>query len=107
MAVDVHYVKDEDITVAFFPQSKRFFRVNDKAVQLIDSLIKGKSKDEIIQALNIDEKMYFEYHDRVFKALKGSNHIIEYNKNNRVLDRLVVHLTKLFSNTLANPCPPP
>ena len=93
MAVDVHYVKDEDITVAFFPQSKRFFRVNDKAVQLIDSLIEGKSKDEIIQALNIDEKMYFEYHDRVFKALKGSNHIIEYNKNNRVLDRLVVHLT--------------
>lgn len=95
MAVNVHYVKDKDITVAFFPQTKRFFRVNDKAVQLIDLLIQEKSKDTIIELLNINEKLYFEYRDKIFEALGSSDHITECKPNeaNRILDRLVVHLT--------------
>ena len=44
----VHYVKtNKDYDIAFFPESNRFFRINEKAKRIIEALIKNDSLEEI------------------------------------------------------------
>lgn len=38
---------NKDYDIAFFPESNRFFRINEKAKRIIEALIKNDSLEEI------------------------------------------------------------
>ncbi len=93
----VHYIENEHIKVAFFPETKRFFQVNPKACKLIDAMVAERPKEDILKEFELDESMYQSYFDNVF----GTNNSCDCSKTHteqicqqgRVLSRLVIHLT--------------
>lgn len=95
--MNVHYVQGDNIKVAYFPETKRFFCVNQKACELIDAMIAGETKDNLLQYFGIDENLYQKYYNNIFSGrAKESNEINSYSQEVSTihgLSRLVIHLT--------------
>lgn len=89
----VHYIDREKVSIAFFPDTKRFFRVNNKAKNLIDDMLIGKSKQDIMHTFEISESLYQKYYDNIFKnTFSGNSNSLSRGVENE-LSRLVIHLT--------------
>lgn len=92
----VHYVENEKIKVAFFPESKRFFRVNSQAIDLIEALVQKRKKEDILLEFKIDEEMYQKYCDNVFgisEKKENERDTALSGCTKKILRRLVIHLT--------------
>lgn len=98
--MNVKYINREGIKIAFFPETKRFFRVNNNACELIDKIINGGAKEVIKERFNISDDEYDRYYSNIFNisSAKSTNSEIDVDKNTIVtgeknLFRLVIHLT--------------
>lgn len=91
----VHYINRESISVAFFPETKRFFQINEKAKSLIDAILSGTPKKKVMEDFEIEESTYQKYYNNIFdNTLAKNNQIfLQENSNQRILNRLVIHLT--------------
>lgn len=87
----VHYIKtNEDYDIAFFPDSNRFFRINEKARQIIDALIKNNNIDEIADREDVSRDIIGYYSGIVNECINFYPDKIKNSKNS--LNRLVIHL---------------
>ena len=91
--MDVHYVENENITVAFFPETKRFFKVNKNAILLINAIISGKEKEQILSDFNISSEDCDIYYNNIYGGITKPTAIITEKSKKRILNRLVIHLT--------------
>lgn len=87
-----HFVEQDGLLVAFFPDTRRIFCVNEKAKLLVESIENGKNKEEVMSEFNISEDQYRMYCEKIFpkntRLLNASEFRLEKN-----LSRLVIHLT--------------
>lgn len=93
----VHYVNIEPkFDIAYFPNTKRFFRINDKGKQLINAIVEGISESKIMKTFDITEEEYKMYlkntqeYEAEQEEKKDVNHSI---CSKKVLPRLVIHVT--------------
>lgn len=90
----VHLISEQNINIVFFPESKRFFKVNKKALELF-KMIQDNEKDEsICRALDIsldDLQGYRNKFDEYAQSETVCNNNLE-NKQ-KVLERLVIHVS--------------
>ena len=88
----VKYIEKHGIKVAFFPETKRFFKVNQVACDLIDSIVSGITKEDIKKQFDIDDNMYEKYYSNIFNS---------YSKNNVInVEKKCREKFKQISNTL-------
>ena len=98
--MEVKYIKNNEIEIAFFPKTKRFYKINTQAKKLINAILDGELKSDIISNFNISEDDYNRYYDNIENPLplhyqdNSCNYTNVCEKNNiNVLNRLVIHLT--------------
>ena len=89
----VKYIEKYGIKVAFFPETKRFFKVNQVACDLIDSIVSGITKEHIKKQFDIDDNMYEKYYSNIFNSYSKNNVINVEKSAEKNLNRLVIHLT--------------
>lgn len=93
--VKVHYVNSNNgVEIAYFPQTKRFFKINNFARELIDSLVCENEKSDIMKKFNISEEELEKYYEYIEN--KNINCETECNSikcEEKQLSRLVIHLT--------------
>lgn len=93
----LHVITDtinKSYRLAYFPQSKRFFKVNDKAIALINNILEDKAEEDICKNFNINEEELELYRRKVNecnKAISCPRCGSEVN-DDKVLGRLVIHL---------------
>ncbi len=86
---------EEDKHIAYFPNTRRFFKVNENGKQLISSIMQLKTKESVKQQFNINDLEY----DNLFNKIKSYDicECIEPQKSCsqtlNMLGRLVIHLT--------------
>ncbi|MDR3090626.1 MAG: radical SAM protein [Clostridiales bacterium] len=61
----VHFIEKGERFIAYFPDSKRFFNVNENGKNLISMLASGEADDAICLKLNINAETLLEYKDRI------------------------------------------
>ncbi len=88
----VKYIEKNGFRVAFFPETKRFFKINQTACELIDAIIDGETKENIKKRFKIDSSAYEVYYSNIFNCLNEVCEIPE-NVDKKSLNRLVIHLT--------------
>lgn len=49
----VHFINEQDTDIVFFPESKRFFKVSKKALQLFKMIQDNEEDENICNVLNI------------------------------------------------------
>ena len=54
----VHYIEDKDYIIAYFPDTLRFFEINEKTKKAIDLYSKSEDKNVIMDKLNISLEEY-------------------------------------------------
>ena len=87
----VHYVKtNKDYDIAFFPESNRFFRINEKAKRIIEALIKNDSLEEIANREDESVGVIEHYSDIVNECINPFS--CNSKTTNKTLNRLVIHL---------------
>lgn len=93
----VHYINVEDaFDIAYFPDSKRFFKVNTTGKMLINDMCKSMKKNDLFNKYNINEKDYNFYISSFSNKINcdiNKNFKINNKSNLKVLSRLVIHLT--------------
>jgi len=94
-----HFIKfEEDKNIIYFPETKRFFKANDKAVSLAKSISDNKDLNQILKDLNITEDEYNYYFQKFSEYSKLPEQyynmdIIEHKESKKFLGRLVIHVT--------------
>lgn len=89
----VHLINQDNYDIAFFPETKRIFKVNSKAIQLIEAIQDGVEKDIIISDFGIDEQKYNLYYNQIYESKLVQVKKNEPEKGKKHLPRLVLHLT--------------
>ncbi len=89
----VHLINQDNYDIAFFPETKRLFKVNNKAIQLIEAIQDGMEKDSIISEFGIDEQKYNLYYSQIYESKLIYAAKKETEKMKKYLPRLVLHLT--------------
>lgn len=86
---------DDKYKILYFPNSKRFFKVNDKAIELIKDISQDTAVDIIGQKYGVSKetvenykKSFQEYEKSVEKNISEENS----KEKKNVLGRLVLHL---------------
>lgn len=51
----------------FFPDSLRFYKINDISKEIVESIIEGKSESEIVEKFNIDLNIYNKFRNLLCK----------------------------------------
>lgn len=90
--MDVHYVKTgKEYDIAFFPESKRFFRINDKARNIIDSILSNEDIENIANREKVSVERIKQYQEKVMECLANTKSGHKEQIENS-LKRLVIHL---------------
>lgn len=93
-----HIIEAENNVVAFFPDSYRFFEINDFTKDLITHLIDGEPEGIFTKKYNISLENYKEYTQSIFtvSVMEECNEpkkIIKISNGNRTLHRLVLNVS--------------
>ncbi len=93
-----HIIETENNIVAFFPDSYRFFEINDFTKDLITHLVNGESEKIFIEKYSVSLEDYKEYTQAIFavSVMEESNEpkkIIKISEGNRTLHRLVLNVS--------------
>jgi|GluameStandDraft_1065615.scaffolds.fasta_scaffold28419_2 radical SAM additional 4Fe4S-binding domain len=84
---------NSDYKIVYFPESKRFFKVNDKAISLIKTIINETPENQICKEFNLIESDIELYKKRVNEYRTPITCIPESRaENDEILGRLVIHL---------------
>lgn len=89
----VHFLKNENNNIAFFPDSKRFFRVNDLGKKLIQMIVDGTLDNDILSECSIDQETLNTYKDKVNNYAEALVYDEKVNTDKKVLQRLVIHIS--------------
>ncbi len=90
----VHFISEENTNIAFFPESKRFFKVNKKALELFKMIQENAEDIHICKVLNISLEELQDYRhkfEEYAKPIMVSNNNLEGSQ--KVLSRLVIHIS--------------
>lgn len=63
----VHFIKEDNKTVMFFPDSLRFYKVNDKSREIIEDIMVNKNEEEVIEKFNINIDTYNKFKNLLYK----------------------------------------
>lgn len=91
----VHIIENtlsSNYKIAYFPISKRFFKVNDKAINLIKDIISEKNNEYLIKKYKLNINSIQEYRDKIFTYMKPITYNVSENDKEKILGRLVIHL---------------
>lgn len=95
--MNVQFIQDKEINVAYFPNSKRFFIVNDNGQGLIKAVIENKDKECVRKEFNLSENEYIEYKSKIREYSKPisvcQQHLNTNSSNLNILNRLVINLS--------------
>lgn len=89
----VHFINEHDTNIVFFPESKRFFKVSKKALQLFKMIEDNEEDENICNVLDINlEELqgYRHKFDEYAQPIMASNNL---ENNQKVLNRLVIHVS--------------
>lgn len=92
--MSVHFINEQDTNIAFFPESKRFFKISKKATDLFKMIQSNEDDVNICKALDIsieELKGYRVKYDEYNQPVMVSNKNLE--NNLKVLNRLVIHVS--------------
>ncbi|WFR57014.1 radical SAM protein [Anaerocolumna sp. AGMB13025] len=93
--MNIQFIKDEEISVAFFPDSKRFFVINDGGYELIKAISTNENSDLIMNKFKLDNLQYDEYRRKIEEYCTPVTWCQEHFEvpDGEVLNRLVINLT--------------
>ena len=63
----IHFIEEDNKKVMFFPDSLRFYKINDISKEIVESIIEGKSESEILEKFNIDLDTYNKFKNLLYK----------------------------------------
>lgn len=63
----IHFIEEDNKKVMFFPDSLRFYKINDISKEIVESIIEGKSEGEIVEKFNIDLDTYNKFKNLLYK----------------------------------------
>lgn len=105
----VHFINvNQDFDIAYFPNTKRFFKINSNGKKLIQLMSNDERIDSIMEQMNIDKDQYNQYYDLLAECNEAVCDKEDCNKdcnkecnkecnkssdNKKILSRLVIHLT--------------
>lgn len=89
----VHYIKTEkEYDIAFFPETKRFFRVNEKAQRIINDLLAKEDIKIIANREEVSVECIEEYAKKIEECTTRIKNKSNEQSNSNKLKRLVIHL---------------
>ena len=62
----IHFIEEDNKKVMFFPDSLRFYKINDLSKEIVESIIEGKSEGEIVEKFNIDLDTYNKFRNLLY-----------------------------------------
>lgn len=92
----VHTFKKENTYIAFFPETLRFFEINESTEDLISSCRKSIKAEDIIQKYNISLDDYNNFIDMLNSYainVEGPANLVQNEKGLKILDRLVINVS--------------
>lgn len=94
----VHFVEYDEGELAYFPYTKRFFKINDKAKNLINCIVDGQRREETKELFHLSDEEYDKYYDNIHtrkipKYDGENNNEAQTIKKQKILPRLVIHLS--------------
>lgn len=94
--MNVHFINEQDNNIAFFPESKRFFKISKKAMELFKMIQNNEEDENICKFLDISLNELQEYRHKFDEynqpIMVGKNNLENHQK---VLNRLVIHVSNL------------
>lgn len=89
----IHFIEKDNYMIAYFPESKRFFKINTKTKTLINYIIEGKNNDFICKNLNISKIDLLDFKNKLQKYNEKIKPQFNLSSNKKILNRLVIHVT--------------
>lgn len=89
----IHFIEKDNYMIAYFPESKRFFKINTKTKTLINYIIEGKNNDFICENLNISKIELLDFKNKLQKYAEKIKPQFNLSSNKKILNRLVIHVT--------------
>ena len=92
---DVHFIQDvNQNTIAFFPNSKRFFKVNENGRKIIELILNNYNDNEIQKSLNITKESINKYREllKLYVTSIPIENLNDESNKNKQLSRLVIHV---------------
>lgn len=94
--IRVHYLENSlNQKIAYLPDYKRIFKVNEAGIRFIQDIADGKSKDTIKEEFNLSDEDYNSFVDclNIQNEFRGAK-LMTVNSD-RILSRLVIHITNM------------
>lgn len=91
----VHFIKNEKTHVAYFPETYRFFSINDRGRELIKFICDNKRYSELSREYNLTEDDFKQYQKNISSYAMDNNiqpHV-EINNAELQLNRLAINIT--------------
>ncbi len=94
-------IVNEDIEICYFPQSRRFFKINSDTKNVLQELDKGTDFDLMKSKYNISLEEYENFKAKISEYsrphinIEGSCNSKMQKPRHKVLNRLVIHLTNV------------
>lgn len=100
--VNVHFISlDETYSIAFFPNTRKYFKVNSNGRYLIEAICNNMSYEDLKMQISIDKNFFTDYqgkvesyckmHQKSEKSISPEMDIFRTQK--KILPRLVIHVT--------------
>lgn len=91
----VHFIEKDNLILAYFPNSKRFFKVNNNTKKLIQHINEQKSDNFICSDLTLSKSNLIEFKNTLNtynEKIKRTYNLNGYSNNKKILNRLVIHV---------------
>jgi len=92
----VHFISDKgkNIDIAFFPDTYRFFSINEIGKKLIDAICKKKEFNEIKDSIEIERDLFEEYREMIKTyAVAEVSEKLDFENNKKILNRVAINIT--------------
>lgn len=89
----VHFIEDQGTIIAFFPDSLRFFGINEFTQKIIEAVMSEMPKAEVVETCQITSEQYDQFAQQLQTVAQPVPNVDEDFHQRNVLERLVLNIS--------------
>ncbi|PEF43841.1 hypothetical protein CON22_24790 [Bacillus cereus] len=89
----VHFIEDQDKKIAYFPDTKRFFDVNDAGKELIMAICSDENEIPLLKKFGLNHDEYTKYRENIEAYATSEYRNKNIIKRSNTLNRLAINIT--------------